>query len=110
MAASEGIGIDGGKKANGRKCHIVVDTLGNLLHVMVHAANVHDTKAVPELLARTTAKWWTIKAFSADAGCRGTTVQFVRQVLKRPCHISTRIKDGFAVLPKCWVVECTLLR
>jgi len=36
----------------GRKCHIVVDSLGNLLHVQVHAANRHDTKAAPSLLAR----------------------------------------------------------
>ncbi|GHD72713.1 transposase [Vogesella fluminis] len=93
VVAGEGIGIDGGKKVNGWKRHIVIDTLGNLLHVMVHAANVHDTKAAPELLACTTAKRWTIKAFSADAGYRGTTVQFVRQVLKRQCHISTWIMD-----------------
>jgi hypothetical protein len=43
---------DGGKKTKGRKCHIVVDSLGNLLHVQVHAANRHDTKAAPSLLAR----------------------------------------------------------
>ena len=43
---------DGGKKTKGRKCHIVVDSLGNLLHVQVYAANRHDTKAAPSLLAR----------------------------------------------------------
>ena len=34
-----------GKKIKGRKRHIVVDTMGNLLAVSVHAANVHDTKS-----------------------------------------------------------------
>lgn len=37
-------GIDGGKKVKGRKRHIVVDTLGHLLHIKVHAANKSDTK------------------------------------------------------------------
>ena len=43
--ASEDRGIDGGKKIKGRKRHIIVDTLGNLLHVSVGRANLHDTKA-----------------------------------------------------------------
>lgn len=107
MLASDEIGIDGGKKVKGRKRHIVVDTLGNLLHVQVHAANVHDTKGAPSLLARTLEKWPQLRAFSADAGYRGTTVHYVETVLRRRCHVSTKIKDGFAVLPKRWVVERT---
>jgi hypothetical protein len=43
--ASEEIGIDGGKKIKGRKRHIVVDIMGNLLAICVHAANIHDTKS-----------------------------------------------------------------
>ena len=34
-----------GKKVKGRKRHIVVDTMGNLLAITVHAANIHDTKS-----------------------------------------------------------------
>lgn len=107
VAASEEIGIDGGKKVKGRKRHIVVDILGNLLHVAVHAANVHDTKAAPGVLERAAEKHPCIKAFSADAGYRGTAVDFVEQQLGLACHISTRIEDGFAVLPKRWIVERT---
>ena len=33
------------KKTKGRKRHIAVDTMGNLLAVVVHVANIHDTKA-----------------------------------------------------------------
>lgn len=44
ISHSEERGIDGGKKIKGRKRHIMVDTLGCLIEVMVHAANVHDTK------------------------------------------------------------------
>nr|WP_267248014.1 transposase [Streptococcus sp. Marseille-Q5986] len=43
-AAEEG-GIDGGKKVKGRKRPILVDTMGNLLDVLVHAAHLHDTKS-----------------------------------------------------------------
>lgn len=37
-------GIDGGKKIKGHKRHIIVDTMGLLLAVIVHAANEHDSK------------------------------------------------------------------
>ena len=43
--AREERGIDGGKKVKGHKRHIVVDIVGNLLHVKVHAANMSDTKS-----------------------------------------------------------------
>ena len=43
--ASEHVGYDGGKKNKGHKRHILTDTLGNLLAVKVHRANLHDTKA-----------------------------------------------------------------
>ena len=44
-SASVDRGFDGGKKVKGRKRHIVVDTMGNLLAISVHAANIHDTKS-----------------------------------------------------------------
>ena len=51
--ASEERGIDGGKKVKGHKRHIIVDILGNLLHVQVHAANISDTKAACDVFERT---------------------------------------------------------
>ena len=38
-------GFDGNKKIKGRKSHIVVDTMGNILHVFVHATNNADTSS-----------------------------------------------------------------
>lgn len=105
--ASEERGIDGGKKVKGHKRHIVVDILGNLLFVMVHAANLSDTKSACEVLERTVDKWPSLKAFSADAGYGGTAVTFCTETLHMPLHISRKIKDGWAVLPKRWVVERT---
>ena len=107
VAASDERGIDGGKKIKGRKRHIIVDTLGNLLHVSVHAANLHDTKAAGAVFERVAEKYGRIKAFSGDAGYRGTAATFVEEKLKLELHISTKIKDGFAVLPIRWIVERT---
>ena len=78
-----------------------------LLHVAVHAANRHDTKAVGSVLARAAEKPPTIQAFSADAGYRSTACEFVTTKLGLAFHLSTKIKDGFAVLPKRWIVERT---
>jgi putative transposase len=105
--ASEERGIDGGKKVKGRKRHIIVDTLGNLLHVSVHKANEHDTKAGVAVFERVAEKYRTIKAFSGDAGYRGTSVTFVQDALQLKLNISTKIKDVFAVLPIRWIVERT---
>lgn len=103
--ASEERGIDGGKGVKGRKRHIVADILGHLLHVQVHAANVHDTVGACEVLRRAAEKHPSIEAFSGDAGYRGTAVRFVDDKLGLVLHISERIVDGFAVLPKRWIVE-----
>ena len=105
--ASEDRGIDGGKKVKGHKRHILVDIMGNLLHVEVHAANISDTKAAGRVMARAMEKYPSIKAFSGDAGYRGTAVHFAEEELGVPLHISQKITDGWAVLPKRWVVERT---
>jgi hypothetical protein len=43
-------GYDGGKKLSGRKRHLLVDTLGLVLRVTVHTADIQDRAAVPEVL------------------------------------------------------------
>ena len=49
-------GYDGGKKITGRKRHIIVDTLGLLLVVVVTVASADDGTSAPEVLARLTAE------------------------------------------------------
>ena len=95
------------KKIKGRKRHIVTDIMGNLLHVKVHPANQHDTKAACDVLERATEKHPSILAFSADAGYRGTAYDYVTQVLMRIMEISMKIKDEFVVLRNRWIVERT---
>ncbi len=107
VGPSEARGIDGGKKVKGRKRQRVVDSLGHLIHVVLHAANRHDTKAAGEVLGAAHAKCLSLQAFSGDAGYRGTAVSYVEKTLGLKRHISKKIKDTFAVLPMRWVVERT---
>lgn len=99
-------GFDGNKKIKGRKRHIIVDTLGCLLAVVVHAANIHDTKAAYYVMKKACQNYPTLQAFSGDQGyCK--TAEEEAKVLEKELHISKKIKDEFAVLPKRWVVERT---
>ena len=95
------------KKIKGRKRHIVVDTDGNLLHVKVHEANIHDTVGGCKVFEEALAKYPSLQGVSADAGYRKTMVQFVENILKKSIEISERIKEGWAVIAKRWVVERT---
>ena len=95
-----------GKKIKGRKRHIVTDTQGNLLHVKVHAANIHDSIAGAPVLQAAFEKYPSIQGTSADAGYRGTTQAYVLAVGKL-FELSKKIVSGWAVLAKRWVVERT---
>ena len=96
-----------GKKTKGRKRHIVTDTIGHLLYVRIHAANIHDTISGGNVFKGALAKYPTIKGCCADAGYRKT---FENDVLSlgKTVKISEKIKPkGWAVLPQRWVVERT---
>ena len=82
--------------------------MGNLLAVVVHAANIHDTKA--GILAARDAynKYPSIQRFCADAGYRKTFEQDVASELGISVDISVRIKPEWEVLPKRWIVERSL--
>lgn len=107
-SASEDRGIDGGKKIKGRKRHIVIDTQGHLLHVKVHAANVHDTIMGYKVFEQALEKYPSLKGALFDAGYRGTTVDYIRNILGKIAEVSSRITDSWVILPMRWVVERTL--
>ena len=65
------------EKTKGRKRHIVVDTMGNLLAVVVHAANIHDTKSGILAAREAFKKYPSIQRFCADAGYRKSFEQDV---------------------------------
>ena len=103
-------GFDAGKKINGRKRHIAVDTIGLLLCVLVTAANVQDRDAARPLLQQLAATHRRIRLIWADGGYAGKLVDWTRTTLKIVLHIVKRTDDmtGFVVLPRRWVVERTL--
>ena len=105
--ASQERGFDGGKMVKGRKHHIVVDTIGNLLAVTVHAANIHDTKSGINPAKKAFEKYPTIKRFCGDEGYRKSFEEAVSAELGLGVDISERIKPVFEVIPKRWVVERT---
>ncbi|MCG6497686.1 IS5 family transposase [Kitasatospora sp. A2-31] len=100
-------GYDAGKRINGRKRHIAVDTLGLLLVVIVTAASVSDRDAGRDLLERVRARHRAITLVWADGGYTGWLVDFARAVLSLALTIVKRPDDasGFTVLPRRWVVE-----
>lgn len=97
----------GGGKVKGRKRHIVVDIMGNLLAVVVHAANIHDTKSGIHPAKQAYEKYPTINRFCGDAGYRKSFEEAVADELGLGVDISARIKPVFEVIPKRWVVERT---
>ena len=83
--------------------------MGNLLAVIVHAANMHDTTSgiAPAKLAFE--RYPSIKRFCADAGYRGTFVRDLHESLSLEADISEKIKPHeWEKLPWRWVVERTL--
>jgi transposase len=102
-------GFDAGKKINGRKRHIAVDTLGLVLAVVVTAASVQDRDGAYRLLALLRERFSTIILVWADGGYAGRLVSWAHQVLALTLTIVKRSEDttGFIVLPHRWVVERT---
>ena len=102
-------GYDAGKKINGRKRHILVDTTGLLLMVMVLPANIQDRDGARLLLAKALAVFVKIKLIWADGGYAGQLVQWSRLALHCVLEIVKRSDalSKFVVLPRRWVVERT---
>ena len=101
---------DAGKRINGRKRHIVVDTVGNLLEVVVHAAGVQDYHGAKLVLCKLEETVSTLKKLWADGIYeKGGLVDWVRDTLDIILDIVKRPPDqvGFQVLPRRWVVERT---
>ena len=81
--------------------------MGNLLKVVVGAANIHDTIAGCDVFKSVLEKYPSVEGVCGDAGFRGTFVEFVES-LGRRCDISEKIvPKGWVVLPRRWCVERT---
>ena len=94
----------------GRKRHIVVDTTGLLLAVVVHPADVQDRDGARLALSELAGKASRLRLIWADGAYRGAWSEWVRERLGCRLEIVSRAagQQGFAVLPRRWVVERTL--
>ncbi len=105
-------GYDGGKKITGRKRHIIVDTLGLLLVVVVSIASADDGTFAPEVLRQLTTeqrsrleKVWADSKYpnhALNAWMKESQVGYRIEVVARPAGAK-----GFVLLHRRWVVERT---
>jgi putative transposase len=109
---AEDRGYDGGKKITGRKRHIIVDTLGLLLVVVVTVASADDGTIAPKVLGQLTSEHHTrLQKIWADGKYNNyhlkdwlmqTKAGYVIEVVGRPAG-----SVGYVKLPRRWVVERT---
>lgn len=104
-------GYDAGKRIKGRKRHIVTDTLGFLVGLVVHGAGIQDRDGAPDVLKRVAARYPLLRHIFADGGYAGPKLldalkeigRWTVQIVKR-----SDTAEGFELLPRRRVVERTL--
>ncbi|MGA5198713.1 IS5 family transposase [Streptomyces exfoliatus] len=100
-------GIDAGKKIKGRKRHLITDTLGLVLAVLVTAASVHDSAGGKQVLTELAAAHPSVTKVWADGGYQTSVIQHGAH-LGIDVEVVQRPKEkGFQPLPKRWVIERT---
>jgi putative transposase len=108
LISCESKGFDAGKKIKGIKRHIIVDTLGLVLAVVIHSAAIQDRDGSKEVIKQLSGKWKKIVKIFADGGYRGKLIDWVRQHFKIDMEIVKRNElHLFKILPKRWIVERT---
>jgi putative transposase len=105
-------GYDGGKKVQGRKRHLVVDSLGLLLAVVVTAANVDDGQAAQELFAQMPGRDYPrLEIVWGDGKYHNYALYDWLSRHRRPYGVAVVDRpagaEGWVKLPKRWVVERT---
>jgi len=103
-------GYDAGKRIKGRKRHIVTDTLGFMVGVVVHSAGIQDRDGAPLVLKSIRHSHPGLRHIFADGGYAGPKLRdaladigkWTIQIVKR-----SDAAKGFEVIPRRWVVERT---
>lgn len=103
-------GYDAGKKLKGRKRHILTDTLGLMLIVIVHAADIQDRDGAVDVLKAARHRFPWLRHVFADGGYAGDKLKgalkdkgdWTIEIVKR-----SDTAKGFQLLPRRWVVERT---
>ena len=104
-------GFDGNKKIKGRKRQLVVDTLGLILAVAVHPANMNDGYASPAVFRALAQMGYTrLRTILADSAYRGRLEQWGQILWGWTLQIVSKPKKtkSFQVIPMRWKVERTI--
>jgi putative transposase len=108
----EDVGFDGHKKIKGRKRHILVDTLGLMVAVVVTAANMEDRQGLMALMKRYFAsgvtrlrKIWVDGGYDAQWLC--AWIRGLKRTHKVDLEVVEHTGKGCQVVPYRWVVERT---
>ena len=108
LVSSQSKGFDAGKKVKGIKRHIIVDTLGLVLAVVIQSASVQDRDGAVEVVNKLCESWKKVVKIFADGGYRGQLINFIKTKFKIELEIIKRDElHTFKILPKRWVVERT---
>ncbi len=103
-------GYDAGKKVKGRKRHMLTDTIGLMLVMIIQSAGVQDRDGAPDVLKYARFRFPWLRHIFADGGyagqklrdalkgCGGWTIEIIKR---------SDTAEGFEVLPRRWVVERT---
>ena len=110
--AREQTGYDAGKKVLGRKRHILVDTLGLLMTVVIHAASISETAGARMVLSELEQQFWRLKLIWLDGGYLDSLFEWIKTLNRWRRIRIERVKrsdnqKGFQILPKRWIVERT---
>ena len=103
-------GYDAGKKVKGRKRHILTDTCGYLVFILVHAADIQDRDGAVDVLKAIRFRFPWLRHVFADGGYAGDKLKgALAQMGKWTVEIIKRsdAAKGFVLLPRRWVVERT---
>lgn len=104
-------GYDAGKKIKGGKRHILTDTEGNLVHALIHTADIQDRDGAPDVLKAIRHRFPWLRHVFADGGYADDKLRAaLARIGKWTVEIIKRsdAAKGFQVLPRRWVVERTL--
>ena len=108
VVSSQDKGFDAGKKIKGIKRHIIVDTLGLVLAVVIQSASVQDRDGAVDVINKLGESWKKVVKIFADGGYRGKLIKTIKTKFKIELEIIKRDElHTFKVLPKRWIVERT---
>ncbi len=103
------VGYDGGKATKGRKRHLLVDTEGSVMGVVVTTANTSDLAGGQALMEEIMHKFPRLEKIWGDSHYGGTFLDWCEEMFNISVDVVKKAAGqvGFVVLPRRWVVERT---